>query len=173
MEKREFIRRAVQGITGSMFFELPGLRSVRSFAYRKAFPIGRAFKISAQTVFYTEHGLRGELRIGDHVSIGAQVLIDYSGDCDIGDNVWISHRAAIFTHEHRMTGTTENIETLPTPKKLTIENNAWIGYQATILPNVSRIGKGAIIGAGSVVTKDVPDNAIVAGNPAVFIRNRV
>ena len=50
-----------------------------------------------------------------------------------------------------------------------IGKSAWIGAHATILPNVT-IGDNAIVGAGSVVTKDVPDNAIVAGNPARFIR---
>lgn len=51
-----------------------------------------------------------------------------------------------------------------------IGKSVWIGAHATILPNVT-IGDNAIVGAGSVVTKDVPDNAIVAGNPARFIRN--
>ena len=53
-----------------------------------------------------------------------------------------------------------------------IENDVWIGHNALIMPNVKRIGNGAIIGAGAVVTKDVPDYAIVAGNPAKLIRYR-
>lgn len=53
-----------------------------------------------------------------------------------------------------------------------IENDVWIGHNALILPNVKRIGNGAIIGAGAVVTKDVPDYAIVGGNPAKIIKYR-
>lgn len=53
-----------------------------------------------------------------------------------------------------------------------IGNDVWVGQSAIILPSVKRIGDGAVIGAGAVVTKDVPDFAIVAGNPAVIIRYR-
>ena len=56
--------------------------------------------------------------------------------------------------------------------KLEIKDNVWIGARAIILGNVRTIGTGAIIGAGSVVTKPVPDYAIVAGNPARIIRYR-
>lgn len=52
-----------------------------------------------------------------------------------------------------------------------IGNNVWIGDKATILPNVS-IGNGAIIAANSVVTKDVPEYCIVAGNPAKIIKQK-
>jgi virginiamycin A acetyltransferase len=55
---------------------------------------------------------------------------------------------------------------------LTIEHDAWIGDAAIITPRCQRIGLGAVIGAGSVVTKDVPDFAVVAGNPARLIRWR-
>ncbi len=55
---------------------------------------------------------------------------------------------------------------------LTICDDVWIGTRVMILGNVSRIGKGAIIGAGSVVTKSVPDYAVVGGNPAKIIRFR-
>jgi acetyltransferase-like isoleucine patch superfamily enzyme len=57
-------------------------------------------------------------------------------------------------------------------KKLEIGNDVWIGQSAIILRQVSKIGDGAVIGAGAVVTKDVPDYAIVAGSPAKVIRYR-
>jgi virginiamycin A acetyltransferase len=56
--------------------------------------------------------------------------------------------------------------------RLVIGNDVWVGYNAIILPNVKSIGDGAIIGAGAVVTKDVPDFAVVAGNPAKLIKYR-
>jgi acetyltransferase-like isoleucine patch superfamily enzyme len=54
-------------------------------------------------------------------------------------------------------------------KPVLIKKKAWIGAGATILPGVT-VGENAIVGAGSVVTKDVPDNAVVAGNPAKLIK---
>jgi virginiamycin A acetyltransferase len=57
-------------------------------------------------------------------------------------------------------------------KGLLIGNDVFIGHNATIVPSVDKIGDGAVIGSGSVVTKDVPDFAIVAGNPAKLIRYR-
>src|SRR3569833_1920540 len=56
--------------------------------------------------------------------------------------------------------------------RLTIGNDVWIGHNALILPRVAEIGNGAVIGAGSVVTKNVPAYAIVAGNPARVLRYR-
>ena len=56
--------------------------------------------------------------------------------------------------------------------KLTIGNDVWIGQYAVILPSCHIIGDGAVIGAGSIVTKDVPDYSIVAGNPARVIKYR-
>jgi len=56
--------------------------------------------------------------------------------------------------------------------ELTIGNDVWVGCNAIILPSVNKIGDGAIIGAGAVVTKNVPDFAIVAGNPAKLIKYR-
>ncbi len=62
-------------------------------------------------------------------------------------------------------------ETLP-PRPLVIGDDAWIGANAIVLPGCGRIGRGAVVGAGSVVTRDVPDFAVVAGNPARLIRER-
>lgn len=55
---------------------------------------------------------------------------------------------------------------------LTIDDDVWIGARVILLPGCKHIGKGVIIGAGSVVTKDIPDYAIVGGNPAKIIRYR-
>jgi hypothetical protein len=57
-------------------------------------------------------------------------------------------------------------------RPLTIEHDAWIGESVIITPGCGRIGLGAVVGAGSIVTKEVPDFAIVAGSPARFIRWR-
>jgi acetyltransferase-like isoleucine patch superfamily enzyme len=55
---------------------------------------------------------------------------------------------------------------------LVIGNDVWIGVRVTICPNVRSIGNGVVIGAGAVVTKPVPDYAVVGGNPARVIRYR-
>jgi len=56
--------------------------------------------------------------------------------------------------------------------ELVVGNDVWVGQNAMILPNVKSIGDGAVIGAGAVVTKDVPDFAVVSGNPAKVIKYR-
>ncbi|WP_164156095.1 CatB-related O-acetyltransferase [Sandarakinorhabdus rubra] len=61
---------------------------------------------------------------------------------------------------------------LPEPQWITIEDDVWIGHNATILPGCKYIGRGAVIGAGAIVNQDIPRYAIVAGAPARVLRSR-
>ena len=88
------------------------------------------------------------------------------GGIEIGDNVLIGHSVVIATLNHDFI--IENRLSMHA-KKVKIGNDVWIGSIATILPGVT-INDGAIIAAGAVVTKDVAQNAIVAGNPAKIIK---
>ena len=94
------------------------------------------------------------------------------GPLKIGENVMMGPEVTILTHTH-------NIERTDIPmrqqgtivKEVIIGNDVWIGMRSIIMPGV-KIGNGAVIGAGAVVTKDVPDNAIVGGVPSKIIRYR-
>lgn len=87
-------------------------------------------------------------------------------DITIGDEVFIGPKVNLITINHDPDP--EN-RSATYGRPIVIEDKAWIGINSTILPGV-RIGYGAIVGAGSVVTKDVPPMTVVAGNPAKFIK---
>jgi acetyltransferase-like isoleucine patch superfamily enzyme len=94
------------------------------------------------------------------------------GSLVIGKRVEIAPRCAFYPYNHG-TKLEENIRSQPVHTKggIRIGDDAWLGYGVTVLDGVS-IGKGAVIGAGSVVTKNVPDNAIAHGVPARIVAMR-
>ncbi|MCM8787247.1 MAG: acyltransferase [Candidatus Omnitrophica bacterium] len=93
------------------------------------------------------------VRIGNYVNIGVNVRI-YDTDFHSMD------------YEERRIGSLKNVKSQP----IVIEDDVWIGANSIILKGVT-IGKGAVVGAGSVVTKNIPSFTLWAGNPARFIRN--
>ncbi|MBO7730572.1 MAG: sugar O-acetyltransferase [Lachnospiraceae bacterium] len=111
---------------------------------------------------------------GFNIHIGNSVLINYNcvfldaAPITIGDNCFIGPMTGMYTVSHPFDPVRRN-EGFVSGKPIVLKENVWVGGGVTILSGVT-IGKNVIVAAGSVVTKDVPDNVIVAGNPARVIR---
>lgn len=110
---------------------------------------------------------------GRYISIGKNVFINHAcsfldmGGITIGDNVLIGPKVNLVSENHPIDPSQRNFLL---GKPIIIKNNAWIGASATILPGIT-VGENSIVAAGAIVTKDVPDNTIVAGNPAKQIKS--
>ena len=111
------------------------------------------------------------LQLGNHSDVGYKAQIH--GKTYIGNNVMMGPEVAIWTKNHVFERTDVPIidQGATEERPVTICDDVWIGSRCIILPGV-KIGHGAIIGAGSVVTKDVPEYSIVAGNPAKIVKYR-
>ena len=154
------------------FFGLPYFRGVRNSIYQKAFRADN-LNVSDRVYIVTPHENNSAYcRFGDNVELGKDVYIDYSGGVKIGSDVSISEGVKIYTHNHGVNGVINWRLNKIDFRSLEIEDNCWIGASAIILSGVNLVGKGAIIAAGSVVTKDVPSLSVVAGNPAKVISYR-
>ena len=134
----------------------------------------------------------GEIFLGEGVSLNGTVvpieMITYeSGRIEIGEHTFINYGSSIaarasvkigsychlghymFVMDNNQHDVVRHNE-LPPSKPVIIEDNVWIGSKVVILPGV-RIGSRAVIGAGSIVTKDIPPRCVAAGNPARVLRH--
>jgi acetyltransferase-like isoleucine patch superfamily enzyme len=139
--------------------------------------IGNNCIIRANVVFEKENSI---LTIGDRCFIG-KCLFSIADRVEIGNDVMLSWGVAVTDHDsHSLVFTNRQHDVTNWQKgykdwtainiqKVVIEDRVWIGFNAILLKGIT-IGEGAIVGAGSVVTKDVPPFTIVAGNPAKVIR---
>ena len=113
---------------------------------------------------------RGSLVIGSHTIFGHHVTIGVKESVIIGCDCLIAEMVSIRDHDHGFHDDTKPMrEQEPLVGAVVINDGVWIGSKATITRGVN-IGRGAIVGANSVVTHDVPAGAIVGGNPAQVIR---
>ena len=120
------------------------------------------------------NGHEPELKIGDNVSLGEYSHITCTNKITIGNGV-ITGRFVLITDNSHGSSTKKDADIAPLAREINsngpvcIGENVWIGDKATILPNVT-IGKGSIIAANAVVTKDIPEYSVVAGVPAKIIK---
>jgi len=171
---KEAFKRFSQIVVSIFIFDLFPLIVIRHLVYQIIFKVPKNCLISSNVKFLNPHFKKNKknriLKIGEGLKINRNVEIDYSGGLSIGKNVWISQNVLIETHEHTINLNIDKESWNIVHSKLCIEDNVWIGANAIILSKCTTIGKNSIIGAGSVVLKDIPANVIVAGNPATIIR---
>lgn len=114
---------------------------------------------------------QAQVQIGEYTFIGRGTEIDASASVLIGSRVLIAPGVFITDHSHN-TAPGQLIDAQGcTAAPVFIEDDVWLGTRCVIMAGV-RIGRGAVVGAGAIVTKDVPENAIVAGVPAKILRYR-
>ena len=106
--------------------------------------------------------------VGDNFFMNVNGKLMDSGKITIGNNVFIAPNVSIITEEHAM-DVENRIAGLEYTHPVTIGDNVWICTGAIILPGVT-IGNDSVIGAGSVVTKDIPPKSLAVGNPCKVIR---
>jgi len=113
-----------------------------------------------------------KLFVGSNVSIHPMCYIDAAGGIVIGDDVSIAHSVTIMSSEHNFSRSDLNIKDQEIRKLETvIESNVWIGSRAVILAG-TKVHTGSVVGAGAVVTKDVPALCVVVGVPAEVKKRR-
>ena len=117
-----------------------------------------------QDSIYLRAGTDGRIVLGDRVAINSFAKIFGHGSVEIADDAQLGPCTLITTTDHNIYGSLE-----ASFKKVTIGKRAWIGANVTILPGVA-IGDYAVIGAGSVVTRDIPARCIAVGVPARVIK---
>lgn len=153
---------------------------------RKYIKIGENCIVSGQFIFESQTGY---IKIGDHSYIGGGTFISHD-EIKIGNNVTIAWGGTIYDHDShslnyldRRKDINDELDDIRNgrnfilnkdwsnvnSKPIKICDDAWIGMNVIILKGVT-IGEGAIVGAGSVVTKDVPAWSVVAGNPAKIVK---
>jgi maltose O-acetyltransferase len=112
-------------------------------------------------------GFEANLAIGAGTGVNSNCIFDLGGRITIGTKVHIGHNVALVTTDHHIGPSSERCGSFNIGQ-VVIEDGVWVAAGVMVLPDVT-IGRGSVVSAGSVVTKSVPANAIVAGNPARVI----
>lgn len=151
-------------------YEKASLRNKRNKAYMKQFNTGELLMVENDVNISRQHYLNGSINIGKNVLLAKHVFIDYSGNVTIGDNVQLTNGVIIESHSHPFHSDYKKSKSIVEQSSITIGEGVVVGSRAIIMPTCHNIGKFARIGAGAVVTKDIPDYAVAVGVPAKIVR---
>lgn len=150
-------------------------RAVRGYATVGRFAArGDSFTFDPDGIYSYEN-----IRVGDHVNLGtAPTILATRASVVIGNHVLFGPGVTIRGGNHRfdvvgryIDEVTDDMKRPEDDRGVVIEDDVWVGGNATILHGVT-VGRGSVIGASAVVTRDVPPYSIVAGNPARVVRER-
>jgi len=123
-------------------------------------------KFLIEQPFYCDYGYN--IEVGENFYANHNLVILDGAKVIFGDNVFIAPNCGFYTAGHPIEVEKRN-QGIEYAKPITIGDNVWIGGNVVVLPGVS-IGNNSVIGAGSVVTKDIPDNVIAVGNPCKVLK---
>ena len=162
---RSFPVRLLNYVTNHVIAHIPSF-TARHAWYRHILGIdvgrGALVHLDCYIWFYSpSQTRRAGAVIGDYTWVNRRCTLDIRGGLRIGANVSISPEVTILTVMHDM----KDARFATIDGEVVIHDRAWIGTRAMILPNVT-VGRGAVVAAGAVVTRDVPDMTVVAGVPA-------
>lgn len=123
-------------------------------------------RILIEQPFYCDYGYN--ISVGSNFYANFNLVILDEASVSFGDNVFIAPNCGFYTAGHPIDADERN-KGLEYAKPITVGDNVWIGAHATVLPGVT-IGNNCVIGAGSVVTHDIPANSVAVGNPCRVIK---
>ena len=163
-----------------VFYEIAGKHLPNTYtplvgkaAKRIRYALARGFvdSIGQGVVIEKNAGIASSLSIGAYSGIGINAFID--AEVTIGEYVMMGPDVTIYTHNHKheLNGIPFCLQGYEERRPVVIGSNVWIGTRCVILPGV-HIGDNVVVGAGSVVTKDIPSNVVAAGNPAKVVHKR-
>lgn len=154
----------------SIRYEQARLRDKRRREYTRRFNAGRDLLVEYDVNISRQHYLDGTIKIGNNVLLAKHVFIDYTGNVVIEDDVQLTNGVIVETHSHPFHSDYREKRGTTVANDLLIRRGAVIGSRAIIMPGCHYIGLHARVGAGAVVTHDVPDYAVAVGVPAKVIR---
>lgn len=148
---------------------LPRIQCYLKYQKSKKIAIRKGARIGDNSIILRELAQRcnKNFELGNNSSIGSY-KIDLRSPVKIGNNVIISNNSEIITTSHYIDSPEWELKQYG----IEIEDYVWIASNALILPSCRKIGYGSVIGAGSVVVKDIPPMSVVGGNPAKIIKQR-